>query len=300
VKIDIPSVLVHLRGKVVDRRREHRLDPEVASMKAAAFAFSTRGRYERAQRLARRGRALTRGPLPPPLSGWTTSREPPAIPTSPSGSGGVDAREAILGRVRAALRDVPGAERPEDVAVAGGYDRTLGLDAAAALEMFAERVAEYRATVHRLAADEVADAVGAACARHGAVRIVAAPGVPPEWRPAGIEVVADDDLSHDALDGLDGVLSGCAAGIALTGTIALDGAPRSGRRALTLLPDLHLCVVEAGQVVGTLAEALERLDPERPVTFISGPSATSDIELNRVEGVHGPRRLEVFVVAAAL
>ncbi|HEX8104414.1 MAG TPA: LUD domain-containing protein [Solirubrobacteraceae bacterium] len=206
------------------------------------------------------------------------------------------ARDAVLGRIREALRDVPAGERPEDVAVPRDYDRRLGLDAAARLEMFAARVAEYRATVHRLAgAGDLPGALAEACARHGARRLAVAPGVPAAWRPDGVEWL-EGDLDHAALDGADGVLTGCAAGIALTGTIVLDGGERSGRRALTLLPDLHLCVVEAEQVRGTLAEALERVKPPNPVTFVSGPSATSDIELNRVEGVHGPRRLEVFLV----
>ena len=99
------------------------------------------------------------------------------------------------------------------------------------------------------------------------------------------------------LDRCDGVISGCAVAIALTGTIILDGGTAQGRRALTLLPDYHLCVVRADQIAGTVAEALTRLDPSRPQTWISGPSATSDIELNRVEGVHGPRNLAVLIVS---
>ena len=207
------------------------------------------------------------------------------------------ARDAVLGRIRAGLRDVPAGERPDDVAIPRGYARGLPLEAAERLDLFAERVAEYRATVHRVAEEaELAAALAAACERHGARRLAVAPGVPADWRAAGVDWLDDDGLDHAALDAADGVLTGCAAGIALTGTIVLDAGERSGRRALTLLPDLHLCVVEAEQVAGTLAEALERVRPPRPITFVSGPSATSDIELNRVEGVHGPRRLEVFLV----
>lgn len=208
------------------------------------------------------------------------------------------AREAVLGRIRSALADVPAQEAPQDVEVPRAYDRGLELEPDARLDLFAERVAEYKATVHRIAGEaELRTALEDACERHAALRLVVPPGVPHEWRP-GVELLVDDALGHAALDGADGVLTGCAVGIALTGTIALDGGPRSGRRAISLLPDLHLCVVEAEQVVGTVGEALARLGPERPVTFISGPSATSDIELERVEGVHGPRRLEVFVVDA--
>lgn len=208
------------------------------------------------------------------------------------------AREEVMLRVRAALKDVPEHETPDDVAVTRDYHRALDVPVAERLDMFAERVAEYRATVHRVAnASELAAALGEACARHEVGRLVVAAGVPEEWRPAGVEVLDDTALSHSQLDAVDGVLTGCAAGIALTGTVALESGPLSGRRAITLLPDLHLCVIEADQVLGTVSELFERLAPGRPVTLVSGPSATSDIELNRVEGVHGPRRLEVFLLA---
>jgi L-lactate dehydrogenase complex protein LldG len=121
------------------------------------------------------------------------------------------------------------------------------------------------------------------------------------WAPDGVELVADDPpLGAGDLDAVDGVLSGCALAIAETGTIVLDGAGASGRRALTLVPDLHLCVVRADQVVPAVPDAVAALEPAahdgRPITFVSGPSATADIELNRVQGVHGPRTLDVFVV----
>ena len=175
------------------------------------------------------------------------------------------------------------------------------------LDVFAERVEDYRATVTRVAAADMAAAVAAALAARGARRIAAAPGLNPAWLPAaaagadaggtGVEVVVDDPpLAVPVLDGVDGAITGCAVGIAETGTIVLDGSPACGRRILTLIPDYHLCVVRADQVVGGVPEAVAALDPRRPLTFVSGPSATSDIELERVEGVHGPRTLVVLLV----
>jgi L-lactate dehydrogenase complex protein LldG len=164
--------------------------------------------------------------------------------------------------------------------------------------LFAERVADYRATVHRVPAGEVAATVAAALAQHGVRRVVVPADLPPEWLAASeAEVVRDDgSLSASALDALDGVVTAAAVGIAETGTIVLDGGTAQGRRALSLVPDTHLCVVRTDQVVGTVPEGVARLDPVRPLTWISGPSATSDIELQRVEGVHGPRTLVVLLV----
>jgi L-lactate dehydrogenase complex protein LldG len=199
------------------------------------------------------------------------------------------ARDEVLARVRAALGDVPRDEAPEprpyEPAPAPPGDPVA---------RFAERVADYRATVGE--APDVAAAVAEACAAHGAARLAVAPGVPASWHPAGVELVVDDGLSAGTLDELDGALTGCALAIAETGTFVLDGGERSGRRALTLIPDLHVCVVERSQVVATVPEAIRALEGSPgPFTFVSGPSATSDIELDRVEGVHGPRRLVVLL-----
>jgi L-lactate dehydrogenase complex protein LldG len=145
---------------------------------------------------------------------------------------------------------------------------------------------------------ELPAAVAAALDRRAAHRIVVPAGLPDAWLAGATaqRLVDEPTLSKADLDGADGVVTGCAVGIAETGTIVLDAGPGQGRRALTLLPDYHLCIVDATQIVGDVAEALERLDPRRPLTWISGPSATSDIELHRVEGVHGPRNLEVLIV----
>jgi L-lactate dehydrogenase complex protein LldG len=142
---------------------------------------------------------------------------------------------------------------------------------------------------------DAGDAIAAALRDHRARRVVAPDGIPDAWL-AGVEALRDDPpLDPHALDAADGVVTTCAVAIAQTGTIVLDGAAGMGRRALSLVPDLHVCVVRAEQVVGSIPEALARLDPTRPLTFISGPSATVDIEMVRVQGVHGPRRLEVIL-----
>jgi L-lactate dehydrogenase complex protein LldG len=208
------------------------------------------------------------------------------------------ARQEVLARVRRALAAVPEDERPEDVPVPRGY---LEHEPEGTVERFLERVADYGASVRVVAPREVSAAVGEAFAAHRARRFVVPADVPDEWLPAGLEVVVDTGLGADELDAIVAVLTGCALAIAETGTIVLDAGPRQGRRALTLVPDVHVCVVAAEQVVDGVPAALRRLadgmrTTRRPLTFVSGPSATSDIELSRVEGVHGPRRLELVVV----
>ena len=145
--------------------------------------------------------------------------------------------------------------------------------------------------------DRLAETIAGALARRNVTRLVVPAGVPAAWLlDPNVGIGDDPPLSHAQLDALDGTLTGCAVAIAETGTVVLDAGPDQGRRALSLLPDYHLCVVRADQVVGDVPEALRRLDPRRPLTWISGPSATSDIELQRVEGVHGPRILDVVIV----
>jgi L-lactate dehydrogenase complex protein LldG len=204
------------------------------------------------------------------------------------------AREAILDRIRGALG--PGVAVPDVVRSYRGPRVDDG-----SVDRFCERVAEYRASVTRVAAADLAEAVTRLCRERGASRIAVPPGGPDVL--SGVEVVIDDPpLSPQALDGLDGVLTGCALAIAETGTIVLDGGERSGRRALTLVPDWHICIVEAGSIVAGVPDAVAALAEAaaegRPITLVSGPSATSDIELDRVEGVHGPRTLDVVVVQA--
>ena len=203
-----------------------------------------------------------------------------------------DAREVVLERIRASLAD-----GPAPVAIPRDYDH--GLPAVTDIvDLFVERVRDYRATVRRTSAVDLGATIAAILDERAAHRLVVPSGVPAEWLGAAAVVVVQDEppLSHADLDALDGVVTGCAVAIAETGTIVLDAGPGQGRRALSLLPDLHVCVVRVDQIVGSVPEAIGRLSPTRPLTWISGPSATSDIELQRVEGVHGPRLLDVVVV----
>jgi L-lactate dehydrogenase complex protein LldG len=189
----------------------------------------------------------------------------------------MSAREEILARVRRATAGVVAPERP-----------VLGGSGPVSVDLFAERVADYRAVVERCTPDQLAERVAAAVEG----RVVVPAGL-------GVDVVGaidDDQLSATELDHIDTVVTEARVGIAETGTIVLDHGPGQGRRALTLVPDRHVCIVRADQVVADVPDAVALLDPTRPLTWISGPSATSDIELDRVEGVHGPRHLHVLLV----
>ena len=199
------------------------------------------------------------------------------------------ARDEVLARLRAALE---GAPPPGPIPREYRRDDSGPPD----VELFVDRLVDYKAVVSRCGPADVAGAVGAAL--DGVPSLVVPVDAPAEWLSAyGGEVRPDDGLDLSTLDGTAAVLTGCAVAIAETGTIVLDAGTAQGRRAVSLVPDLHVCVVHSGQIVNSVPAALRRLDPRRPLTFISGPSATSDIELNRVEGVHGPRRLHVVILA---
>lgn len=205
------------------------------------------------------------------------------------------AREVVLRRVRTAL-----GPDPVVPAVARGY-RGAGEHPPGSpllVDLLEDRLLDYRAGVTRTSAAGLPGALAALLDRLiGSGRIVVPAGVPALWT-ADREVLRDDGtLPTHTLDTVAGVLTGAAIAVAETGTVVLDAGPDQGRRALTLVPDLHVCVVRVDQVVQTVPEAVRRLEARRPQTWISGPSATSDIELDRVEGVHGPRTLEVVLVS---
>ena len=224
----------------------------------------------------------------------------------------MSARDEVLGRIRTALGgDSGGGAHPPGDPSSAGY-RTRGeLGPAALLDLLAGRLTDYRSQVRRTEPGTLLDTVRGALAERGARRVVLPPGLdlpgfdqpePGQREPGqagtldGVELITDNGLSAQELDQMDGVITRAAVAIAETGTIVLDAGPGQGRRALSLIPDYHLCLIDAAQVVALVPEAVARLRPDRPLTWISGPSATSDIELDRVEGVHGPRTLEVILI----
>jgi len=251
------------------------------------------------------------GTRPPtrPESGLPADTNPPARATNPADRTGVSLstgplgsasdRDRVLGAVRAALAGALIVPRP-----APSYRRHVEGDNVA---RFVERVSDYRARVTRTTAADLSQVLGQLLAAPPPLAtglapptttgpVVVPPGLPDAWLPPGLEFRVDEGLSHEELDQARAVVTACALAIAETGTIVLDGQPSQGRRALSLLPDHHVCIVDAAQIVSSVPEAVAALDVTRPLTWISGPSATSDIELRRVEGVHGPRRLDVIVL----
>lgn len=205
-----------------------------------------------------------------------------------------DARSEVLRRVRAANEQA----RVRDASPVERAYRTAGAHPPGSpevLDLFEHRLVDYRASVTRTGGAPLPDAIVATLAAldlDGPVLL--APGLPDDWAPDGVRDTGE--LSPTELDGMAAVVTACTAGCAETGTIVLDGSPDQGRRAISLVPDVHVCVVRAEQVVHSVPELLARVDGTRPLTLVSGPSATSDIELDRVEGVHGPRTLAVVLV----
>jgi L-lactate dehydrogenase complex protein LldG len=209
----------------------------------------------------------------------------------------VNARDEVLARIKSAITPAAVVTTPRDYRLAG--DGEAG--SAQVIDRLVERLTDYKARVHRIEPAALPDTLGRILAGGGPV--VVPPGLPAQWREACAAqdrpVQIDGEpvvLTAAALDEVAAVVTACRVAIAETGTVVLDAAADQGRRVLTLVPDHHVVVVFAEQVVASVPEALQRVDPTRPLTFISGPSATSDIEFQRVEGVHGPRTLDVIVV----
>ncbi len=204
------------------------------------------------------------------------------------------ARDDVFARVRQALVDVP-PEEPTSAQRAPVPSQSVD----DLVEVFTERVGDYRASVRHCSLGSAPTAIAELIPPQ--TRLVVPAGFPADLLPDNAEVVADAEASAliaTVLDQVDAVITTCVVGIATTGTVVLDHGPGQGRRALSLVPDVHICVIRAEQIVADVPDAIARLDPARPQTWISGPSATSDIELSRVEGVHGPRTLHVVVIGA--
>lgn len=215
-----------------------------------------------------------------------------------------DAKSEMLVTIRKALAEVPDSETPDDVELKRDYLQKGTLSHDEIVNLFAERVGEYKATVQRVKQIDLKKVITKSCKRENVQKLVIPEGFQKDLIPVDLDPLFDDadsPLSHHVLDQSDGVITTCAHAVAQTGTIILDAGEGQGRRALTLVPDYHLCIVWEDQIVELIPEGFAAVESSvkkdgRPITFISGPSATSDIELSRVEGVHGPRRLEVLIV----
>ncbi|WP_430332890.1 LutC/YkgG family protein [Rhodococcus sp. ACT016] len=206
----------------------------------------------------------------------------------------MSSRDVIMGRIRDALTLAP----PAAVEVPRNYRTGRTMPDDECVELLVDRLVDYKAVVHRSGVDELPGVLAGVLGDLDVRRVGVPAGLNDSWlaRFDGEVVVDSSDVPAPQLSDLDGVVTASAVTCAETGTIFLDGSPDQGRRALTLVPDLHVCVVTIDSVEVGVPEALGRLVPERPTTLISGPSATSDIELERVEGVHGPRNLHVVIV----
>jgi len=209
----------------------------------------------------------------------------------------LSSRERVLERIRKANLTAASPQQPIPRRYDGvGSDRSSTQGDSETVALFEERLRDYDARVFSVRSDEIAAKAAEILTAGNRLRIAIPAGLPAAWQARGPEWISDHELSVDVLNAVDGVMTASTLGVAASGSIVLQHGPAEGRRVLTLLPDYHLCVVEAAQVVKTLPEAFRLLDPMRPVTFFSGPSATADIEMIRIKGVHGPRFLDVLLV----
>jgi L-lactate dehydrogenase complex protein LldG len=208
------------------------------------------------------------------------------------------AREAILQRIRTRLGKPATDAATEHQAIQRLYARASTLSAEDRLRLFLDRLVDYDAQVVRTTSQQIAGAVGELLASRDQHAMLVPAEIPAAWLPQGVRILVDDQLDYDAMNQVPTVLTACTVGIARTGTILLQHDAPEGRRALTLIPDFHICVIYASQIVETVPEGIARISKrsEQPITFISGPSATSDIEMTRIRGVHGPRHLGIVIV----
>ncbi|WP_329126233.1 LutC/YkgG family protein [Streptomyces sp. NBC_01465] len=209
----------------------------------------------------------------------------------------MNTRETILTRIREAVAQAPEVPEPARDYLPSHTPN----DPQTLVNLLAENLTDYRAIVHHTYEDTLPDLLNQLLSAHGTQSVLVPPGLPEHWLQASNAQQIEDSSTHTPhdLDTVDSVVTGCALAIAETGTLVLDASPDQGRRRITLIPDHHICIVRApDQIVASLPQAMPRLDPTRPLTWISGPSATSDIELDRVEGVHGPRTLEVILLSS--
>jgi L-lactate dehydrogenase complex protein LldG len=209
------------------------------------------------------------------------------------------AKDEILSRIRGALGGTT-SPPPAHEQAPKEYRYRGTLPPGERIDLFIDRLHDYDAVVHRAAPHEIASAIAAVLQARGKSGLLVPLGIPNDWLPPGFLFQRDTGLTYQEIDKSEGVLTGCAVAIALTGTIVLRHSESEGRRALTLVPDYHLCVVHEQQIVETVPEGIAQMSAyaPAPITTISGPSATSDIEMTRIKGVHGPRTLEVILVAS--
>jgi len=211
-----------------------------------------------------------------------------------------DSRAVILDSIRRSLgqAEAPATIAAEYSAIPRTYTRSSALTSEELLALFADRLREYDAGVHLAGGRAISTTVAEILIKRIKSKIAIPEGLPSNWLPEGVSFEAAQEYDKHQLDRMEGLLSGCTVAIAETGTIVLQNVDAQGPRILSLVPDYHLCVVFAHQIVGTVPEAFARLEASSslPTTFISGPSATADIEMTRIKGVHGPRFLDVLIV----
>lgn len=208
------------------------------------------------------------------------------------------AKREVLERVRRALRDVQSTRAENYRAIPRTYLQSSSDGLEEHLQLLTDRLHDYDATVYRCGPNEVSETIAGALTTRQKTRILVPVGLPGEWLPSGFDFIPDNGLNYEEINEIGGVVTGSALAIAFTGTIVLRHSTEEGRRALTLIPDYHLCIVRAQDVVQTVPEAIRKMSAfcALPVTTIAGPSATADIEMTRIKGVHGPRTLDVILV----